>query len=294
MKIDLRYNSMRKYFYILGLVATMMALTACSGGVNKSQTPVQTVPANKPVETSTAMAPAAVTGACRLALLLPGLVTGNSSLQTGVKEAATQAGCQVDIYAAENQPENMAAQINAAGQKKIRGMIIKPIDHTDVETAVQQSSKLGIPVIVIGADGLPGIQTNRVVPDFVDGARKAAGFVCGAIHEHGNIVQLADSQIDGADGRVSKAFSASIQSACPEAKLTTVRVQGSGEDAALVKTVSRQLVQVRNKVEVCIEHRSECSTAPGGIPPQRLSAWSATSLCDGQGAGTDQGHHRGK
>jgi ribose transport system substrate-binding protein len=227
---------MRKHFcfpaVLISLVVTVAVLAACSGPVNRPEPPTQTAPGNKPVETSTFVAASPATGDCSLALLLPGQATDYSSLQAGVKEAADQNGCQLDVYAAEYHPEKMVAKINEADQKNVWGMIIKPIDNADVETAIQQTSQLGLPVIVIGADGLPAIQTNRVVPDFIDGARKAAGFVCRAIHEHGNIVQLVDSQIDGADGQVSKAFSDGIQTTCPEAKLTTVPVQGSEEDTA--------------------------------------------------------------
>ena len=217
---------MRKNFYppaaLISLVVTLVVLAACSGPVNGPESTTQTASGNTLV----------ATGDCRLALLLPGLATDDSSLQASVKEASDQNGCQLDVHAAEDHPENMVAQIKEAAQKNVSGMIIKPIDQSDVGTAVQQTSQKGLPVIVIGAGVLPTIQTNRLVPDYIDGARKAAGFVCGAIHEQGNIIQLVDSQIDGADGQVSKAFSDGIKGTCPEAKLTTVTVQGSGEDAA--------------------------------------------------------------
>ena len=223
---------MRKHFSILAVLISMVIivvmLAACSGSENKPGSPTETVSGTNPIETDTSVAAA---GGCRLALLLPGLATNDVTIQTGAREIADQEGCQLDVYAAEDHPEKMVLQINEAGQKKVRGIIIKPIDHTDVESAVQQASKLGIPVVVIG-NGLPAIQTNRVIPDFIDGAKQAATFVCGAVNQHGNIVQLVDSQIDGADGLVSKAFSDGIQTSCPEAKLTTVPVKGSGEDAA--------------------------------------------------------------
>jgi len=225
----------KQFFYstaLINLMATLVILAACSSPVNGAESSTQTVSGGKPIETSTFVADSSSTGDCRLALLLPGQVSDYSTIQTGVKETADQNGCQLEVYGSGYDPKTMAAQINEAVQNKAWGIIIKPIDHADVETAIQQTSKLGLPVIVIGADGISSIQTNRVVPDFIDGAQQAAGFVCGAIHEHGNIVQLVDNQIDGVDGRVSKTFSDGIKTTCPEARVTTVSLQDSGEDEA--------------------------------------------------------------
>jgi len=226
---------MRKYSYfpvvLIILVVTMVVLAACSGVVNRQEQSTRTAPGNIPASP--------VAGECRLALLLPGLSTDDSSLQAGVLEAASQNECQLDVYAARDAPGIMVAQIEEAVQTEVGGVIIKPIDQADVQAAILQISQPGLPVIVIGAQGLPAIHTNRVVPDLIDGARQAAGFACAAIHEQGNIVQLADSQMDSADSLVSKAFSDGIKGTCPEVKLTTITLQDSEEG-----TAKRAMLQV--------------------------------------------------
>jgi ribose transport system substrate-binding protein len=232
---------MKKCFYsaaiLINLSVMMVFPAACSS--SGSQTALEA----NPTATSVIPADSFSDGGCRVALLLRGTETDTPAIQAGVKEAAAQNDCQVNVYAAEQQAEKMAAQINEAGQENFLGMIIMPIDNADVQTVIQQTGKAGVPVVVIGGNEVAAVQTNRVVPDFMDGARQAAGFVCGAIHEHGNVVQLVDPRIDGADGQVSKAFSEGIKTTCPEAKLTTIPLEGVDEAAAkqaMLKSLSTE------------------------------------------------------
>ena len=221
---------MRKRFYypavLVSLVFMLLALATSSVPLNQSAAPVQTVSANGPVGAAPASA------ACRMALLLPGHAGDYASLQTGVRAAATQNGCQLDVYAAGGQPEDMAAQLHQAVQKHVTGLLVEPLDQADGAAAIQQAGQAGLPVVVIGAAGLPALHTTRVVPDFIGGARQAASFLCRAVHEQGTIVQLVDSRIDGADGLVSQAFSDGIQASCPAAKVITELLQASGAEPA--------------------------------------------------------------
>jgi ribose transport system substrate-binding protein len=232
---------MRKLTFIAAAAATLLA--ACS-----QQGPTDSAPA----AASTGAAPAAGTPVVGLALS-----TQNNpffvELKDGAEKAAKDAGVQLVVVDAQDDPARQISSVEDLIQKRVSVILLNPTDSSALAGAVQSAQRANIPVITLdrGVDGAE--VASHIASDNIAGGKMAADFLSKQLNGKGNIIELQGVAGTSAARERGKGFDDQIATT----GMKVVAQQPANFDRAQGLSVSENLLQGNSDVQAIFAQNDE-------------------------------------
>jgi ribose transport system substrate-binding protein len=233
---------MRKLTFIAAAAATLLA--ACS-----QQGPGESAPA----AASTAGG-AAASGTPTVGLALS---TQNNpffvELKNGAEKAAKDAGVQLVVVDAQDDPARQISSVEDLIQKRVSVILLNPTDSSALAGAVQSAQRANIPVITLdrGVDGAD--VASHIASDNIAGGKMAADYLAKALNGKGNIIELQGVAGTSAARERGKGFDDQIATT----GMKVVAQQPANFDRAQGLSVSENLLQGNSDVQAIFAQNDE-------------------------------------
>jgi ribose transport system substrate-binding protein len=233
---------MRKLTFIAAAAATLLA--ACS-----QQGPGESAPA----AASTAGG-AAASGTPTVGLALS---TQNNpffvELKNGAEKAARDAGVQLVVVDAQDDPARQISSVEDLIQKRVSVILLNPTDSSALAGAVQSAQRANIPVITLdrGVDGAD--VASHIASDNIAGGKMAADYLAKALNGKGNIIELQGVAGTSAARERGKGFDDQIATT----GMKVVAQQPANFDRAQGLSVSENLLQGNSDVQAIFAQNDE-------------------------------------
>jgi len=242
------------------LIAILTTLVACGGGEAPAE---PAAPAESGAESEApateqaaeAEAPAADAG-LTLGLSLstlnnPFFVT----LKEGAEAAAAEAGAELIVVDAQDDPAKEATNIEDLIQKGVDALLINPTDADAIVPSIQKANQAGIPVFTIDRGAAGGEITSHIASDNVAGGSMAAEFLCDAIGGSGQVVELEGIAGSSAARDRGQGFNDYMSANCGGAEI--VAKQTANFNRAEGLSVFENILQAQPDVTAVFAHNDE-------------------------------------
>ncbi|GAA0904995.1 ribose ABC transporter substrate-binding protein RbsB [Rothia nasimurium] len=232
---------MRKLSFFAAAAATLLA--ACS-----QQGPGESAPS----ASSSAGGGAAGTPVIGLALS-----TQNNpffvELKDGAQKAAKDAGVQLVVVDAQDDPARQISSVEDLIQKRVSVILLNPTDSSALAGAVQSAQRANIPVITLdrGVDGAE--VASHIASDNIAGGKMAADFLARQLNGKGNVIELQGVAGTSAARERGKGFDDAIA----VTGLKIVAQQPANFDRAQGLSVSENLLQGNTDVQAIFAQNDE-------------------------------------
>ncbi len=232
---------MRKLTFLAAAAATFLA--ACS-----QQGPGESAPA------ASASAGGAAAGTPVVGLALS---TQNNpffvELKDGAQKAAKDAGVQLVVVDAQDDPARQISSVEDLIQKRVSVILLNPTDSSALAGAVQSAQRANIPVITLdrGVDGAE--VASHIASDNVAGGKMAADFLSKALGGKGNIIELQGVAGTSAARERGKGFDDEVATT----GMKIVAQQPANFDRAQGLSVSENLLQGNPDVQAIFAQNDE-------------------------------------
>jgi len=232
---------MRKLSFFAAAAATLLA--ACS-----QQGPGESAPS----ASSSAGGGAAGTPVIGLALS-----TQNNpffvELKDGAQKAAKDAGVQLVVVDAQDDPARQISSVEDLIQKRVSVILLNPTDSSALAGAVQSAQRANIPVITLdrGVDGAE--VASHIASDNIAGGKMAADFLAKQLNGKGNVIELQGVAGTSAARERGKGFDDAIAGT----GLKIVAQQPANFDRAQGLSVSENLLQGNTDVQAIFAQNDE-------------------------------------
>lgn len=233
---------MRKLTVLAAAAATLLA--ACS-----QQGPGESTPA---ASATAGGAPASGTPVIGLALS-----TQNNpffvALKDGAEKAAKDAGVQLVVVDAQDDPARQISSVEDLIQKHVSVILLNPTDSSALAGAVQSAQRANIPVITLdrGVDGAE--VASHIASDNIAGGKMAADFLAKQLNGKGNIIELQGVAGTSAARERGKGFDDQIATT----GMKVVAQQPANFDRAQGLSVSENLLQGNSDVQAIFAQNDE-------------------------------------
>jgi ribose transport system substrate-binding protein len=233
---------MRKVTFLAAAAATLLA--ACS-----QQGPGESTPA-----ASSTAGGAAASGTPVIGLALS---TQNNpffvELKDGAQKAAKDAGVQLVVVDAQDDPARQISSVEDLIQKRVSVILLNPTDSSALAGAVQSAQRANIPVITLdrGVDGAE--VASHIASDNIAGGKMAADFLAKQLNGKGNIIELQGVAGTSAARERGKGFDDQIATT----GMKVVAQQPANFDRAQGLSVSENLLQGNNDVQAIFAQNDE-------------------------------------
>jgi ribose transport system substrate-binding protein len=233
---------MRKLTFLAAAAATLLA--ACS-----QQGPGESTPA-----ASSTAGGAAASGTPVIGLALS---TQNNpffvELKDGAQKAAKDAGVQLVVVDAQDDPARQISSVEDLIQKRVSVILLNPTDSSALAGAVQSAQRANIPVITLdrGVDGAE--VASHIASDNIAGGKMAADFLAKQLNGKGNIIELQGVAGTSAARERGKGFDDQIATT----GMKVVAQQPANFDRAQGLSVSENLLQGNNDVQAIFAQNDE-------------------------------------
>lgn len=112
------------------------------------------------------------------------------TLRDGAESAADEAGYDLVISDAQNDPSTQLSDIEDLLQQDIDVLLVNPVDSEAVASAVESANQAEIPVITVDRSSEGGEVVTHIASDNVAGGEMAGEFIADQLNKKGKIVEL--------------------------------------------------------------------------------------------------------
>ncbi|HEY9133120.1 MAG TPA: ribose ABC transporter substrate-binding protein RbsB [Dyella sp.] len=137
-------------------------------------------------------APAAAAGSARTIGLA--ISTQNNpffvELKDGAQKAAADAGLQLVVVDAQDDPARQISGVEDLIQKKVSAILLNPTDSSALTGAVQSANRAHVPVITLDRVVNGAQVASHIASDNVAGGAMAAQFLARRLNGKGNVIEL--------------------------------------------------------------------------------------------------------
>ncbi|MDX1613770.1 MAG: ribose ABC transporter substrate-binding protein RbsB, partial [Candidatus Promineifilaceae bacterium] len=241
--------------FLLLLLAALLVLVAC-GGDTEEPTTAPEVEATEEEAAPVEEEPVAEEGPFTLGLSLstlnnPFFVT----LGEGAEAAADEAGVELIVVDAQNDPAQEATNIEDLIEQGVDALLINPTDADAIVPSIQKANEAGIPVFTVDRSASGGEVVSHVASDNVAGGRMAAEFLCEAIGGSGNVVELEGIAGTSAARDRGQGFNDYMSAECADAEI--VARQTANFDRAEGLSVFENSLQAEPEIDAVFAHNDE-------------------------------------
>jgi len=124
------------------------------------------------------------------------------TLVDGAKNEATAEGCELTVVDANDDVVKQVSDIEDLVSKKIKVLIVNPVDSTAVAPAVTTAKKAGIPVIAVDRTVIGETVNCQIASDNVAGAKMAGEYLLSLVGEGAEVAELQG--IPGASATIDR------------------------------------------------------------------------------------------
>ena len=240
-------------FLLLLLVALL--LVACGGDAEDPTVEPEAAPTEEEAAPATEE-PTVDEGPFTLGLSLstlnnPFFVT----LGDGAEAAAEEAGVELIVVDAQNDPSQEATNIEDLIQRGVDALLINPTDADAIVPSIQKANEAGIPVFTVDRSASGGEVVSHIASDNVAGGRMAAEFLCEAIGGSGNVVELEGIAGTSAARDRGQGFNDYMSAECADAEI--VARQTANFDRAEGLSVFENILQAEPDIDAVFAHNDE-------------------------------------
>jgi len=233
---------MRKLTFLAAAAATLLA--ACS-----QQGPGESTPAAASTAGGAAASGTPVIGLALSTQNNPFFV----ELKDGAQKAAKDAGVQLVVVDAQDDPARQISSVEDLIQKRVSVILLNPTDSSALAGAVQSAQRANIPVITLdrGVDGAE--VASHIASDNIAGGKMAADFLAKQLNGKGSIIELQGVAGTSAARERGKGFDDQIATT----GMKVVAKQPANFDRAQGLSVSENLLQGNNDVQAIFAQNDE-------------------------------------
>lgn len=233
---------MRKLTFLAAAAATLLA--ACS-----QQGPGESAPAAGATAGGAASSGTPVVGLALSTQNNPFFV----ELKDGAEKAAKDAGVQLVVVDAQDDPARQISSVEDLIQKRVSVILLNPTDSSALAGAVQSAQRANIPVVTLdrGVDGAE--VASHIASDNVAGGKMAADYLAKALDGKGNIIELQGVAGTSAARERGKGFDDEIATT----GMKIVAQQPANFDRAQGLSVSENLLQANSDVQAIFAQNDE-------------------------------------
>jgi ribose transport system substrate-binding protein len=112
------------------------------------------------------------------------------TLADGAKKQAEASGCDLSIVDAGDDVVKQTSDIEDLVSKKIKVLIVNPVDSSAIAPAVTAAKKAGIPVIAVDRAVIGETVTCQIASDNVAGAKMAGEYLLSLVGNNADIAEL--------------------------------------------------------------------------------------------------------
>ncbi|WP_077296724.1 ribose ABC transporter substrate-binding protein RbsB [Virgibacillus pantothenticus] len=112
------------------------------------------------------------------------------TLRDGAESAADEAGYNLVVSDAQNDPSTQLSDIEDLLQQDIDVLLVNPVDSEAVASAVESANQAEIPVITVDRSSEGGEVVTHIASDNVAGGEMAGEFIADQLDKKGKIVEL--------------------------------------------------------------------------------------------------------
>ncbi len=173
---------------LIGSLGVETALASIGGEMVEASIPVDLALVSTDMDDEVMMIPAydGTIGLSVSTLNNPFFVT----LVEGAQAAADEAGAELIVLDAQDDPATEAANIEDLIAQGVDAIIINPTDSDAVVPSVLAANDAGIPVFTVDRSAAGGEVVAHIASDNVAGGRLAGEFLCDALGGEGSVVEL--------------------------------------------------------------------------------------------------------
>lgn len=233
---------MRKLTFFAAAAATLLA--ACS-----QQGPGESAPAAASTAGGAAPSGTPVVGLALSTQNNPFFV----ELKDGAEKAAKDAGVQLVVVDAQDDPARQISSVEDLIQKRVSVILLNPTDSSALAGAVQSAQRANIPVITLdrGVDGAE--VASHIASDNIAGGKMAADYLAKTLGGKGNIIELQGVAGTSAARERGKGFDDQIATT----GMKVVAQQPANFDRAQGLSVSENLLQGNSDVQAIFAQNDE-------------------------------------
>ena len=213
-------------FLAAALAASMLA--ACSSGGSKAG---QT---SAPASPGSAASTAAAGGAKTIGVSIQDLEAQfYQQMEAGMQAEAKKYHYRLNFVDANRDSAKQQSQVEDFISKKVDAIVLTPYDSQAIGSAIAEANQANIPVFT--ADIANASKLGKVVAHIasnnVQGGEAAAGLMCKAVGNSGNIAILDEPEVTSVQDRV-KGFKMGLAQKCPNVKVVAEVDSGGSRDKA--------------------------------------------------------------
>jgi ribose transport system substrate-binding protein len=177
------------------------------------------------------------------------------TLKEGAEAAAQQAGVELIVVDAQDDPAKEATNIEDLIQKGVNALLINPTDADAIVPSIQKANEAGIPVFTIDRAAAGGAVVSHIASDNVAGGRMAGEFLCQALGGKGKVVELEGIAGTSAARDRGKGFNDYMSSECTGVEI--VARQTANFNRAEGLSVFENILQAQPEIDGVFAHNDE-------------------------------------
>jgi ribose transport system substrate-binding protein len=177
------------------------------------------------------------------------------TLRDGAQKAADAAGAKLIVVDAQDDSAKMTAGIEDLINKKVSAILVNPTDSDAVVPAIQKANEVGIPVFTVDRGANGGTVVAHIASDNVAGGKMAAEFLCKAIKDQGNVVELQGVAGTSAARDRGQGFNDYMSASCQGVTIVAQQTANFNRDEGL--TVFENILQAQPDIAGVFAHNDE-------------------------------------
>jgi ribose transport system substrate-binding protein len=177
------------------------------------------------------------------------------TLGDGAQAAADDAGAELIVVDAQDDPAQEATNIEDLIQRGVDVILVNPTDADAIVPSIQKANQAGIPVFTIDRGASGGDVVSHIASDNVEGGRNAAEFLCDAIGGSGKVVELEGIAGTSAARDRGEGFNAYMNEECSGVEI--IAKQTANFNRAEGLTVFENILQAEPEIDGVFAHNDE-------------------------------------
>jgi len=177
------------------------------------------------------------------------------TLRDGAQAAADQAGVELVVVDAQDDPAREATNMEDLIQQGVDAILVNPTDADAVVPSIQKANEAGIPVFTIDRAASGGTIVSHIASDNVAGGGVAGEFLCEALGGQGKVVELEGIPGSSAARDRGQGFNTYVSSQC--SGLEIVARQTANFDRAEGLSVFEDILQAQPEIDGTFAHNDE-------------------------------------
>jgi ribose transport system substrate-binding protein len=174
-------------------------------------------------------------------------------LKNGAQKAASDAGLNLTVVDAQDDPAKQISSVEDLIQKKVAVILLNPTDSSALTGAVQEANRAHIPVITLDRSVNGGDVVTHIASDNVAGGTAAAKFLEKALDNKGNVIELQGVPGTSAARDRGQGFDDEIKNS----GLKVIAQQPANFDRAQGLSVTENLLQAHPDVQAIFAQNDE-------------------------------------